>query len=129
MLTIRMSRRRRTFAAWLLLPVLALRAVIPVGFMPGSHAGLGIAMQLCTSQGIQTVIVNPDGSIEKGAPSSHHDAPCAYAVVGTAAPPPAAFAASVPSLLSSAPLIASRYDTPAEPAERAHAARGPPRVA
>lgn len=128
--TIRISRRTRILAALLLLPALALRALIPSGFMPGTHAGLGIAMQLCTSQGMQTVIVNPDGSIEQGAPASHHDAPCSYALSGGAAPlpelthspslsvPSATFVAFAPAPAVSLPSIV-----------RAHTPRGPPAIA
>lgn len=127
MLTIRISRRHRVLAVLLLLPALALRAVIPAGFMPGSHSGLGIAMQLCTSQGMQTVIVNPDGSIEKGAPSTHHDAPCSYAMSGGAAPlPELAHAESVPVAPTASFEFAPTPAVSLPPIVRAHSPRGPP---
>lgn len=77
--------RRRWIAAWLL-PALCLHALIPVGFMPGSHAGFGAALELCDGQGMD-MGHGKHGSAPTGQ-GIHHEAPCAFAASALAAPPP-----------------------------------------
>lgn len=124
--TVRFTRRRLLLAAFILLPALALRALVPVGFMPGQHAGFGVAMELCTSQGLQTIIVYPDGGGDPAPAGKHVDAPCAYAlgaVVGPAPLLPGVALAHAPAL---PPAHAVVRTVAAATCPRAQSPRGPP---
>jgi len=117
--------RRRTVRqlTWLLLvPALALRALVPPGFMPGTSDGHHLTMQMCHGAGPLPTPAGHDG----GGSPQHHDSPCVFAAAGTCAPPPA-----VAGLLGG---TTAAIFSPTEPAlavfhraaPRAHAARAPP---
>jgi hypothetical protein len=126
MSVLHLVRRHRALVALLLLPGLLLRAAIPSGFMPGHGSGLGVTIELCTSHGLQRVVVEPDGDTAPITPASHAESPCAFALTAVAAPPPL----GVPAVAASAPVIVPavefRTTGVARPAVRASSPRGPP---
>lgn len=89
--------RHRWLCALLCVAALALRLVVPAGFMPVVANGV-VVVQLCSGQGPQTMTLDLSGDLSGGhdamAPDAHHDdpgeehgkadAPCAFA--GLSAP-------------------------------------------
>lgn len=75
----------RTF--WLALAMLAVsvRVLIPAGFMTSQDAQLPYALVICTGQGAISVPSHDQDGHQ--APEGHH-APCAFAGLGAAPPPP-----------------------------------------
>jgi len=73
----------------------ALKVLIPAGFMtaPDPRNGLPFALVLCTGEGAK--VVQPGDALgghhDKNADKSAHDAPCPFASHAAAAPPPSAF--------------------------------------
>jgi hypothetical protein len=71
---------------------IALKIMIPAGFMPGMDqpGSLPFALVICTGEGLKVVDQLPAShqSDEHGGKSAH-DAPCPFAVQGAATPPPA----------------------------------------
>jgi hypothetical protein len=90
-------RRRRLAWAWLALPALLLRALIPPGFMPVA-AGPGFALEFCPGAaalppGLAHAAGHAHrhhhgGSGQPSDPSSSHHAPCLFAASATLAPAP-----------------------------------------
>lgn len=117
--------RRRNVArlVWLLLvPALALRFMVPPGFMPGTDEGHGLTMQMCHGTG---PLPNPMGH-DPGQPQPRHDSPCVFAAAGTVAPPPVLSLVAtgiVHEFAEPAPSVSAIFHR-APP--RAHAARAPP---
>jgi hypothetical protein len=77
----------------LILPLLALllamRALVPSGWMPVADAG-GVHITLCTGQGMVDAVLGPDGKLKKsGAGDQAHHDPCPYGTLGHAADLPA----------------------------------------
>jgi hypothetical protein len=73
----------RNLAAAMILLALALRVIIPSGFMPSSERGF--ALTICTGMDTQTVWMDKSGKLHKEDPSkgkSVEHQPCAFA--GTA---------------------------------------------
>ena len=66
----------------LLALALALRVLVPAGWMPAE--GQGLAITLCSGSGAQTAWVDADGKIHKHGPAqgSMADHPCAFAGMG-----------------------------------------------
>lgn len=129
--------RAQTGGAWrhvlLTLAVLALfvRIVVPAGFMPDrAQPGAPVSLVLCTGYGEVTVQVPGQVPGEKAPPArGGHDAPCAFAGLAAAAPPPAlldagaaqVFAHAVPAPVPAPPVSPGRgLSGPPLPA------RGPP---
>ena len=115
-----MHRRSVRQLVWLLLvPALALRVLVPPGFMPGSGDGHGLTMQMCHGAGPLPAPTGHD-------PQPRHDSPCVFAAAGTVAPPPVlalVTAAIVQACVETAPPVSSAcHRAPA----RAHLARAPP---
>ena len=85
------GRGCRGWVARLLFPALALRLLVPAGFMPSASDGVGLTMQMCHGDAQSSVVIrlnhgeNPPG--HRGAP---HDAPCVFAASAATAPPPMA---------------------------------------
>ena len=66
----------------------ALRVMVPTGFMVRADAGAGFPLIICTGQGELKVLPNaPDHAPDDG---DHHAAPCVFAGHGLAAEPPTA---------------------------------------
>ena len=118
-----LRRRNLRQLVWLLLvPALALRLLVPPGFMPGTDAGHGLTMQMCHGTG---PLPTPMGH-DPGQPQPRHDNPCVFAAAATVAPPP------VLSLAATG--VVHEFGEPTPPVSpvfhrappRAHAARAPP---
>ena len=123
-MSVRWIRRRglRQLVWLLLVPALALRLLVPPGFMPGTDAGHGLTMQMCHGTG---PLPTPMGH-DPGQPQPRHDSPCVFAAAATVAPPPvlALAATSVAHAIVEQPRPVSLIFHRAPP--RAHAARAPP---
>ena len=84
---------------------IALKIIIPVGFMPGADQrnGLPFALVLCTADGAKTVAAGDvlgsnKGSDKGGKPA--HDAPCPFAAQGANAPPPSLIASGAAQIVA-----------------------------
>jgi len=76
----------RNLAAVLIVLALALRVIIPSGFMPSSERGF--ALTICTGMDTQTVWMDKSGKLHKEDPSkgkSVEHQPCAFAGAAMAA--------------------------------------------
>ncbi|HQS78887.1 MAG TPA: hypothetical protein PLJ45_01165 [Sphingorhabdus sp.] len=83
---IRASSPFRNIAAAMILLALALRVIIPSGFMPSSERGF--ALTICTGMDTQTVWMDKSGKLHKEDPSkgkSVEHQPCAFAGAAMAA--------------------------------------------
>lgn len=80
------ARSQRGVVLTLALLALALKIVVPPGYMVGAATNtLPFAIVICTAQG--AVAVDPGGSHESGE-AAKHDAPCLFAGHGLGAEPP-----------------------------------------
>lgn len=84
------SRRTRLLVGLLLLPALAVRVLVPPGFMPGSSASDAPTMQMCHGAGPLPTPTHPGptGDGQAPDPRQHHEPPCVFAAAGSSAPPP-----------------------------------------
>lgn len=82
--------RTQLIVGLLLLPALALRVLVPPGFMPGSDAGHSPIMQMCHGAGPLPAPANPPPTGPVPERGKHHESPCAFAAAGPTAPPPVA---------------------------------------
>lgn len=84
------KRKTRLLVALLLLPALAVRLMVPQGFMPGTGADDAPTMQMCHGAGPMPAATHPLPTDDAPAPAQgeHHEAPCVFAAAGTTAPPP-----------------------------------------
>jgi hypothetical protein len=117
--------RRRWITAWLL-PALCLHALIPVGFMPGSHAGFGAVLKLCDGLGLAMDMGHSQHGSTPGGQAAHHEGPGAFAASALSGPPP-----SLPITLHhvSESVCAARAEsisTAMTVLPRAQSPRGPP---
>lgn len=64
---------------------LALRALVPAGYMAGGDVTSGITVQLCTTQGLRAVVLPFDSA--DPLPEQHSESSCLYAVAAGAALP------------------------------------------
>lgn len=127
------ARRRRVLLALLVLPVLVLRALVPIGFMPVSDRG-GFHIDFCPgeAQPPGALAAQPrahhhhHGGADHGAPSPASHAPCLFALSGSPAFAPAAAAAALvpPAATPLTAYPARRVFVPA--IVRAQTPRGPP---
>ena len=87
---------RRAFLALAMLAV-ALKVLIPAGFMARTEQAAPFPLVLCTSQGAVVADAAALGhdSHEDQPAKSHHDSPCAFAGHGLGAAPPTASDAEV----------------------------------
>lgn len=122
------DRKIRLLVGLLLVPALALRVLVPQGFMPGTGAGDAPTMQMCHGSGPLPASTQPvpGGDDPAPGPGQHHEAPCVFAAAGAAAPPPPAAIA-----LGATPIHASALPAPdfvfvQKAVHRAQAARAPP---
>lgn len=84
------KRSARLLVGLFLLPALAIRVLVPPGFMPGTGAGDAPTMQMCHGAGpLPTSSQSgPAGDGEAPDQRTHHEPPCVFAAAGTSAPPP-----------------------------------------
>ena len=76
---------RRGVMLWLAAFALAIRVLVPAGYMPAD--GKGLQITLCTGDGMVAAWVDGEGNLHKGekAPEGKGDHPCAFAGVGALA--------------------------------------------
>jgi hypothetical protein len=90
----------------------ALKVLIPAGFMtaPDPRNGLPFSLVLCTGDGAK--VVQPGealaGHPDKDADKSAHDTPCPFAGHGAAAPPPSAVTTAKVAFVAYAPVEPAR---------------------
>lgn len=127
---IRWTQRRtvRRLVWLLLLPALACRIVMPSGFMPGSGAGHEFTVQMCHGAGPLPMGTSPDGPNRSRGPGdgTHHESPCVFAAVGSAAPPPVVLAMAAGIALPVAQPLIQETVVVRRTAYGAHQARAPP---
>jgi hypothetical protein len=124
-----MTRGFRSFAAVLALTAIMLRALLPDGWMPSFADTTGTSVIICTLDGIQHVLIGPDGE-PINAPPDQHDQSCHFIAAASLAPLTSALAFSLPAdtgtLVRSVKLhLVAR---PAPPLD-SRAARPPPHLA
>jgi hypothetical protein len=91
---------------------LALKVLVPAGFMTASEPrnGLPFALVLCTGQG--PMVVEPGDALghhdKTPADKPAHDAPCPFASQGAAAPPPSALAIAKIAFIAYRPVVPAR---------------------
>ncbi|WP_439817460.1 hypothetical protein [Zavarzinia sp. CC-PAN008] len=78
--------RHRWLALWLVCAALAMKVLIPPGFMPGMADG-AMVITLCTGQGARIILAPVSGGDDAPARASHQKAemPCAFAGLSTPA--------------------------------------------
>lgn len=83
----------RRIALWVLLGVFALRALIPVGYMPdfGSLAEGTLKVVICSSAGSKTIALDAAGNPVPSKHTGKADHPCAFTGMAVAAAPTADF--------------------------------------
>ncbi len=123
------TRQVRVWVGWLLLPGLALRLLMPPGFMPGGSADGGHLIKMCHGTGpVPMAVHTPADRSPPPSSGQHHEAPCIFAAAGSAAPPTvAALAIAPPSAADFSPPGPER-SAERRPIHRAHPARGPPPI-
>ena len=100
----------RKFAAVFILMALAMRVIIPSGYMPSSERGF--ALTICAGMDSQTVWMDKSGKLHKEDPSkgkSVEHQPCAFAGAAIAADFPAnSLQIAMPPVALVAPVFAKR---------------------
>jgi len=130
------ARRRQWLLAALVLPVLALRALIPIGYMPVSDRG-GLHIDFCPGEAQPPGVLaaqplahhhHHHGGADHGTPAPESHAPCLFALSASPAFAPAVAIAAVipPATTAPAESAARRVFVPA--IVRAQSPRGPPQI-
>lgn len=128
----RLIRRHRRLAAGLVVLALAMKLLMPAGFMPTVSGG-GILVQICSGTSGQMMAMTLPGTAgnQDEHPAAKADMPCAFAGLSTPS-----LAAADPIMLALAILFAvaavfraPRLVLPASPAFLRPPLRGPPAVA
>jgi hypothetical protein len=80
----RLIYRQPNLILALLALTLAIRVIVPSGYMPSTGADGMIRVSVCTGMGATDVWIDHDGKIHKEAPTSDHHAqqPCGFGVLG-----------------------------------------------
>ena len=123
-------RRVRNWAVLLLAPALALRLLVPDGFMAGAGEGGALTMQMCHGDArSSTVIRVTQGGESPAGHGDDHESPCVFAATAGTAPPPLAAIAVV--FTPSAPTpAAARISAPdLRETHRTQSPRAPPSLA
>ena len=118
----------RGWVALLLAPALALRLLVPDGFMAGGAGGT-LTMQMCHGDARSSAVIRlTQGQQAPGDHGESHEAPCVFAATAASAPPP----------LAAIPLEGARLTQAPEPAQvtapelrnthRTQSPRAPPSV-
>lgn len=90
---------------WLVVAVLALamRVLIPAGYMVSPTAASPFDLVICTGQGAKVVDAGKDQSPAGDEQGQTHHAPCAFAGLGVAAAPPVLATVEIPFQTATAP--------------------------
>jgi hypothetical protein len=130
------TRRRQWLLAALVLPVLVLRGLIPIGYMPVSDRG-GLYIDFCPGE------AQPPGVFAAQSPAHHHHhggtdhgtpapvshAPCLFALSASPAFAPAVATAAVIPPATTVPADSPARRTFVPAILRAQSPRGPPQIA
>jgi hypothetical protein len=108
------------------LAALALRALIPAGFMPGSSETFGFTAMLCAPQFAPETRVVMERFELPASPGTHSQPHCEFCVASPPGAPPAMEAARVPSLPTSLAPISFLAQVSTSAPDRAPSARAPP---
>jgi hypothetical protein len=111
-------------AVVLALVALALRALVPAGYMAGGDIATGITVQLCTTQGLRAVVLPFDSS--DPLPEQHTDSTCLYAVAAGAALPVDILPAIAPQIETHLSVSADQGLAFIAAIVRSQSSRGPP---
>ena len=130
------TRRRQWLLAGLVLPVLVLRALIPVGYMPVSDRG-GIHIDFCPGEAQPPGVLTAQspahhhhhGGADHGAPAPESHAPCLFALSASPAFAPAVAVAAVIPPAATAPAESPAHRVYVPAIVRAQSPRGPPQLA
>jgi len=103
--------------------VLAVRVLVPAGWMPAQQ-GPGFAIAMCSGSGAEAVWVDTEGKVHKQAPAAMGDQHCAFAglgapMLGSDLPPailPAVRAGAAPALQPALAAIGHGLAAPPPPA-------------
>jgi hypothetical protein len=122
------DRKTRLLVGLLLVPALALRVLVPQGFMPGTGAGDAPTMQMCHGAGPLPASTQPlpDGSDPSPSQGQHHESPCVFAAAGSAAPPPVVALALQAPHVDDVDAATPAFIVVHKALHRAQAARAPP---
>jgi hypothetical protein len=123
-------RKTHLLVGLLLMPALALRVLVPPGFMPGTTGGDAPTMQMCHGAGPLPASTQPipDGDEPSPSQGAHHEAPCVFAAAGTAAPPPITVLVPGASPAADVGLPTPHFVLVRKTHHRTQAARAPPAV-
>jgi hypothetical protein len=123
------NRSTRLLVGLFLLPALAVRVLVPQGFMPGTGADDAPTMQMCHGSGPLPASTQRAPGGDDPAPGQgqqHHQAPCVFAAAGAAAPPsPVAVVLDAPRV-SAIRVLTPDFVIIQKALHRAQAARAPP---
>ena len=117
------ARKPREWVVLLLLPALALRLLVPDGFMPAAGDGVTVTMQMCHGDARSAAVIRLAGHGEEpGEPSAMHDSPCVFAASAAVAPPSVALVPVVATAPpESAPVVVAAHPA----ARRPHCPQSP----
>ena len=116
----------RGWVALLLAPALALRLLVPDGFMAGGAGGT-LTMQMCHGDARSSAVIRLTQGDE--APTPHdgdHESPCVFAATAATAPPPLAAIPLEGTPLSQAPEPAPTTAPELRNTHRTQSPRAPP---
>lgn len=123
------NRSTRLLVGLFVLPALAVRILVPQGFMPGTGADAAPTMQMCHGFGPLPAPTQPLPAGDDPAPGQgqeHHEASCVFAAAGSAAPPAPAVLALDARLIADLPSPTTDLFVAPKARYRAQAARAPP---
>ena len=121
----------RRSAASLLLLAFALRALVPIGYMPDfSATSKGVfKVVICSAMGAKTILLDVDGKPTPDQKNSDHDQPCAFAgLAAVGLPTPDVAPLAVPEFHFSNLIPRLAHQMPPSRAGPQLGSRGPPQV-
>jgi hypothetical protein len=114
----------------LVLAALALRALIPAGFMPGTGEGFGFLAMLCAPQIAGQTAEDPRAAMERfelpASPAAHAQPHCDFCVSPPLGAPPAMEGARIPVQAPSLAPVSFLAQISSHSPDRAPSARAPP---
>jgi hypothetical protein len=116
----------RCFVMPFVLAALALRALIPAGFMPGSDEGFGFVAMLCSPQIAGETRVVTERFELPASPGAHARPHCDFCVSPLLGAPPAMDGARIPAQAPSLTPVSFLAQISTHSPDRAPSARAPP---
>jgi hypothetical protein len=99
-----MEQTRRRRIVWFALAAMLLRALLPLGWMPGSFAA-GVPLVICTPQGAKQIHLGQDGKPVSPEPGSAATAACVFSAAAPLAPAPGAIAVAPARIVATETLV------------------------